>query len=204
MQFVCLGCGYLEKSLFAEGRVTNEVWVLLHSEGLSLLCRAMNCGCVQEWCVLLERTGVSMLPLQKLGNCRGTVWSNGAVSFYIDRKLALLSLALKCIILALPPLKMKCGKPIIRRTSSDLYKRKMSCGVHFHCILLDCCCSLLAFLSCSVFLLISSSFGLKVLEFKVIGLFWPSDLTKKKKKSEFPVLKAAEISWKCSLLRLQE
>lgn len=42
-----------------------------------------------------------MFPLQKLENCRGIVWANEAVSFYIGRKLAPLSLSLKCSTLVL-------------------------------------------------------------------------------------------------------
>lgn len=42
-----------------------------------------------------------MFPLQKLEDCRGTVWSSEAVSFYTGRKLAPVSLSLKCIILVL-------------------------------------------------------------------------------------------------------
>lgn len=84
----------------------------------------MSCGCGHEGNMLLRECRSHMFPLKKIENCRGKVWANEAVSFYIGRKLAPLSLwnaALQCW----PLLKMKHGEPIIRRSSGDLHNRKM-------------------------------------------------------------------------------
>lgn len=124
--------------------------------------------------------GVSMFPLRKLEDCRGAVWADEAVSFYISRKLAPLSFSLwNAALQCWPLLKMKRVEPIIRGSSSDLHDRKMRVvGFTYHVLL---CCILkppgicLILLSClSQYFLPFESWSSKS------GLLWPSIFTKKK------------------------
>lgn len=103
--------------------------------------------------------GVSMFPLQKLEDCRGAVWADEAVLFYISRKLVPLSFSLwNAALQCWPLLKMKRVEPIIRGSLSDLHDRKMRVvGFTYH-VLLCCilkppgiCLILLSCLSLSIF-----------------------------------------------------
>lgn len=100
----CRLCAWVEDTLknlfFAKPRATNEVWVLLPSEGLSLLQGHELWLCAGMLCALREY-GSQHVSSAKAENCRATVWSNEAVSFYIGRKLAPLSFSFKYIILVL-------------------------------------------------------------------------------------------------------
>lgn len=62
---------------------------------------AVSCGCVHEGNMCLQEHRSQHVSSEKLENCRGTLWANEAVSFYISGKLAPLFLPLKCSTLIL-------------------------------------------------------------------------------------------------------